>query len=475
MTTPRTDTRVHAFTDDALADLDATGVAERIRNREISAAEAVDAAIERSRRVEESLQALAHPDFDRARTRAQDPGDAEFAGVPAAFKDNIKVGGMPMTEGSQALPRTPQPKDGRIAAQFRQTGIIPIGTTTMPEFGWTATTETLTRQTHNPWHLDYSSGGSSGGSAAWVASGVVPIAHGNDGGGSIRIPAAVCGLVGLKPTRGRLRLTDGGEAMPVRVVTDSVLARSVRDVANFYLAAQRVHRNRLLPPIEGVDRPIDRPLRIGLLLDSPVAPRTDDATRSCVTALGRLLETLGHEVEPFDLPIPEFFKDDFIDYWRFLAMAVDNSGPRMFGAGFDREKLEPLTRGLAAHGKSRVWKAPVFISRLLASSVASRISFAKGPDVVLSPVLSHTTPKLGYLAADLPAEEHFRRLVDYTGFTPLHNATGGPALSVPVGRTDEGLPIGAMLSSTHGTESLLLRLALQIEQAQPWRRIQDAH
>ncbi|GGB32149.1 putative amidase AmiC [Flexivirga endophytica] len=448
-------------------------MAQRIRSGEISAVEAVDAAIARAEQVEESLQALRHPDFERARTRAQDPGSAEFAGVPAAFKDNIKVGGMPMTEGSQALPPTPQPKDGRIAAQFRQTGIIPIGTTTMPEFGWTATTETLTGQTHNPWNLGYSSGGSSGGSAAWVSSGVVPIAHGNDGGGSIRIPAAVCGLVGLKPTRGRLRLTDGGEAMPVRIVTDSVLARSVRDVANFYLAAQRVHRNRLLAPIEGVDRPIDRPLRIGLLLDSPLAPPTDDATRASVEALGRLLETLGHHVEPYTLPVPEFFKQDFIDYWRFLAMAVEGSGARMFGKGFDRSKLEPLTQGLAEQGKHRLWKAPVFISRLLATSAASRIAFAKGPDVVLSPVLAHTTPKLGYFSADLSAEEHFRRLVDYTGFTPLHNATGGPALSVPSGMTNEGLPIGAMLSSNHGTESLLLRLALQIEQAQPWQRIQD--
>ncbi|WP_446666447.1 amidase [Flexivirga sp. B27] len=473
MSDQETSTRVHAFTDDALGDLDATGVAEQIRNGAISAAEAVDAAIARAERVEESLHALRHTDFDRARQRAKTPGDAEFAGVPAAFKDNIKVGGMPMTEGSAAIPPTPQAKDGRVAAQYLQTGIIPIGTTTMPEFGWTATTETLADQTHNPWHLDYSSGGSSGGSAAWVASGVVPIAHGNDGGGSIRIPAAACGLVGLKPTRGRLRLTDGGEAMPVRLVTDSVLARSVRDVANFYLAAQRVHRNRLLAPIEGVDRPIDRPLRIGIMLDSPVAPRTDDATRSSVEALGRLLETLGHHVEPYDVPVPGFFKDDFIDYWNFLAMAARSGGARMWGAGFDPDKLEPLTVGLASSAKKRLWKAPVYIGRLLASSAASRLAFAKGPDVVLTPVLSHTTPKLGYLAADLPADEHFRRLVDYTGFTPLHNATGGPAISVPAGATDEGLPIGAMLSSNHGTESLLLRLALQIEQAQPWRRIQD--
>lgn len=473
MTTSDTRTRVHAFADDALGDLDATGVAERIRSGEISAAEAVDAAIARAERVEQSLQALAHPDFDRARRRARAPGVAEFAGVPSAFKDNIKVGGMPMTEGSAALPRTPQVRDGRVAAQYLQTGIIPIGTTTMPEFGWTATTETLTRQTHNPWHLDHSSGGSSGGSASWVAAGVVPIAHGNDGGGSIRIPAAACGLIGLKPTRGRLRLADGGAALPVRIVTDSVLARSVRDVANFYLAAQRVHRNRLLPPIEGVDRPIDRPLRIGLLLDSPAAPPTDAPTRSAVEDLARRLEALGHHVEPYRLPVPGSFQQDFIDYWRFLAMAVVASGPRTFGAGFDRAKLEPLTLGLAAQGRRRAWKAPLVIARLLASSPASRLAFAGGPDVVLSPVVTHTTPALGTLAADLPADEHFARLIDYAGFTPLHNATGSPALSVPAGATAEGLPIGAMLSSTHGTESLLLRLALQLERDRPWRRIQD--
>ncbi|NNG38333.1 amidase [Flexivirga sp. ID2601S] len=473
MTTQETTTRVHAFTDDALGDLDATGVAERIRTKQISAREAVDAAIARAERLEPQLQAMAYDDFARARDRAAEPGDAEFAGVPAAFKDNIRVGGMPMTEGSAAVPPVPQKKDGRVAAQFRATGIIPIGTTTMPEFGWTATTETVTRDTHNPWHLGYSSGGSSGGSAAWVASGVVPIAHGNDGGGSIRIPAAACGLIGLKPTRGRLRLTDGGEAMPVRVVTDSVLARSVRDVAGFYLAAQRQHRNRLLPPIEGVDRPIDRTLRIGLLLDSPVGPATDLPTRTATLELAHLLESLGHEVEPYELPVPEFFKSDFVDYWRFLSALIQAAGPAMFGKDFDRAKLEPLTLGLAAQGRRRLWKAPVYLSRLLATSVASRVAFARGPDVVLSPVLTHTTPELGYLAADLPADEHFRRLVDYAGFTPLHNATGGPALSVPAGQTDQGLPIGAMLSANHGAESLLLRLALQLEQAKPWRRIQD--
>ena len=467
----QTASRVHAFTDDALGRDDATAVAARIRTGQISAREAVEAAIARAEGLEPVLHAIAHPDFDRARQRAADPGSAEFAGVPAAFKDNIPVQGMPMTEGSRAVPARAQGKDGRVARQLRATGINPIATTTMPEFGWTATTETLVGETHNPWHLGHSSGGSSGGSAALVAAGVIPIAHGNDGGGSIRIPAAACGLVGLKPTRGRLRLNDGSEIMPVRVVTDSVLARSVRDVANFYLAAQRVHRNRLLPAIADVDRPQQQPLRIGLVLDSPVGPATDAPTRAAVLDLAGTLESLGHHVETTTLPVPEFFKTDFVDYWRLLGLLIESGGRFAFGRDFDPAALEPLTRYLATNGRKRIWKSPLYLSRLLASSPASRIVFARGYDLMLTPVLTRTTPELGYLGADVPAPEQFRRLVDYAAFTPLHNATGAPAISLPAGLTDTGLPIGAMLSATHGAESLLLRVALQIEQAAPFPEI----
>lgn len=472
---------VHAFGDDALGELDATGVAQRIASGEISAVEAIDAAIERSQRVEPHLHALMWADFDRARERAAilDAGGARpditgaFAGVPSLFKDNILVGGMPMTEGSAAFPTRPRPKDGVVAAQIRATGVIPIGTSTMPEFGWTATTETMRYVTRNPWHTGFSSGGSSGGSAASVAAGVVPIAHGNDGGGSIRIPAACCGLIGLKPTRGRLRLDEGSRALPVRITTDGVLARSVRDVAGFYQEAERHYRNRRLTPMSEANRPLDRPLRIGLMIDSPVTDATDAPTRAAVEDLAARLERLGHHIEHYDLAPQKFFQHDFSSYWGLLGWMGQTFGPRVFGRGYNAVAAEPLTKWLAQRGQADLWKMPIVIPRLWASGPASRLAFRAGPDLVLTPVLTTAPYPIGYLGPDLDPEEHFRRLLKVCGFTPLHNAAGTPALSLPAGMTPDGLPLGAMLSGPHGSDALLLRLAAQLEADRPWPRIQD--
>ena len=469
-----TNQRVHAFTDDALGQEDATGVAARIASGTISASEAVDAAIARSAAVEEQLSGLRFEDFDRARKRASDAGNGAFAGVPTLFKDNITVGGMPMTVGSRAFATTPHPEDGPVAAQLRATGLIPIGTSTMPEFGWTCSTETLDYRTRNPWDTAYSSGGSSGGSAAYVAAGVVPIAHGNDGGGSIRIPAHACGLIGLKPTRGRLRIEVADRVMPVRVVSQSVLARSVRDVAGFFAAAEQVHCNRLLKPMGLVDQPQSAPLRIGLLIDSPaVRTRTDPETRSAIEGFGRQLEDLGHHVEPFEWKVPASFKDDFSSYWMLLGLLAASGTERIFGAGYDAEKLEGLTKYLGVQGRKRLPRMPVSLARLWASDVVSRVQMSRGPDLIVSPVLTGTTPQLGYLGADVDPALHFERLVELCAFTPWQNATGAPAVSLPVGSTADGLPIGAMVSGTHGDDALLLRLALQVEAAHPWRRIQD--
>lgn len=466
---------MHAFIDDALSGSDATDVAARIAAGEISATEAVEAAIARSAVVEPQLSGLRSSDFARARERAGTsmPGGA-FAGVPTLFKDNIAVGGMSMTEGSRAFGGAPQPQDGRVAAQYRATGLIPIGTSTMPEFGWTCSTETLDYRTRNPWGVQYSAGGSSGGSAAYVAAGVVPIAHGNDGGGSIRIPAHACGLVGLKPTRGRLRIEAADRVLPVHIVSNSVLARSVRDVAGFFAAAEQIYRNRTLPPMGLVAAPQGRPLRIGLTLDSSAADvRTDAETRAAVQVFGDRLEALGHHIEPHDWKMPATFKEDFATYWMFLGYLASTGTERVFGPGYDPAKLEPLTKFLGAEGKRRLKKLPLVVARLLASSAIARRQFRQGPDLIVSPVLSATTPKLGYLGADVDPVEHFRRLEELCAFTPWQNASGAPAISLPVGATGDGMPIGAMVTATHGGEAQLLRLALQVEAAHPWRRIQD--
>ena len=473
MTRPVT---VHAFGDDALGDLDATGVAERLARAEISALEATEAAIDRIERVNPDLNAMASRDFDAARERARrlDRPRGAFGGVPALAKENIHVAGLPMTMGSRALPDRPQRRNGAVARQLLDTGLVLLGTTRMPEFGWTATTERMGGDvTRNPWETDFSAGGSSGGSAALVAAGAVPIAHGNDGGGSIRIPAAICGLVGLKPTRGRLRPEESNETMPVKVVADGVLARSVRDVARFFEAAELTYRNPALPAIGAVpDGPIRR-LRIGVTLDSPAAPRSDASTRAAVEQAVQTLVGLGHEVVDHDLGIPRSFRSDFEDYWSLLALGVVTSGRRLFGSDFDAGALDPLTLGLARRAKRRLAKMPLVIARLAASGRAYERSLA-ALDLVLSPVLCHTTPRIGHLSADLDFARHFERLVAYAGFTPWHNASGAPAISVPAGRTAEGLPVGVMFAARRGEERRLLEIAYEMEAAAPFPRIQDA-
>jgi amidase len=466
---------VHAFTDDALRDDDASGLAERLASGEVSPLEATEAAIARIERVNPQLNALAYRDFDRARRRAERLARPRGAlgGVPALAKDNIHIKGMPMTMGSRAVPGHLRSRDGAVARQLLDTGVNLLGTTTMPEFGLTATTERVGGDvTRNPWQTEYSAGGSSGGSAALVASGAVPIAHGNDGGGSIRIPAAACGLVGLKPTRGRLYVEESTEAMPVKLVANGVLARSVRDVARFFEAAELTYRSPDLPVIGSVQGAPARRLRIGVTMQTPAAPVVDAPTREAVERTAELLSGLGHEVVEHEPRIPRTFRQDFEDYWSLIALGIVTSGRRLFGSGFDASSLDPLTLGLAKRAKRRIAKMPLVIARLAASGRAYGRSFSD-VDVVLSPVLCHTTPRIGHLDADLDFDEHFERLVAYTGFTPWHNATGAPAISVPAGLTADGLPVGVMVSALNGHERRLLEVAYEIEEAAPFPRIQD--
>lgn len=461
--------RVHAFTDDALGHDDATGTARRIATGETSAAEVLEAALHRLDRVDGVLGALRFDDRERARTRARTPtrtpGEAPFAGVPAALKDNVAFAGLPMTMGSEALPRTPSPASSLLVEQVLATGLNPIGTTTCPPFGWTATTERVDGAvTRNPWHPAYSSGGSSGGSAALVAAGVLPIAHGNDGGGSLRIPAAACGLVGLKPTRGRLATDPSTAHLPVAIVSNGVLARTVRDVAGFFVAAERTHRNTALPSLIGWRPDPGRRLRVGLVTDSPFGPATDEPTRAAVESAASQLAGLGHEVVPHEGAVPPTFRNDFVDYWSFLAWAVTRNGRHEFGPDFDRSRLDPLTLGLARRCARRLARIPLVVARLRASTRHYAKHF--GPvDVILSPVVTHETPPIGHLGADLPAEVHLARLVAYAGFTPLHNACGAPAISLPLGRTADGRPVGVMVAARCGEDRLLLELAAQLESA----------
>ena len=468
-----TTNRVHAFADDALGDLDAVGVAEAISAGRISAAEAVDAAIARVAVVEPQLNGIVTPDFERARSAATTPRGGVFGGVPTFVKDNTAVAGLPTRHGSAAvLDPAPAAADDPFTTQLLSTGAVSLGKTSLPEFGFNATTEFQdAAPTRNPWDTDYSCGASSGGSAALVAAGVVPFAHANDGGGSIRIPAAACGLVGLKFTRGREVPDAQAKGMPVNIVSNGIVSRSVRDSAAFLAAVDRHTPNRALSRVDLVEGPSDRRLRVGLILDS-LRSAPDDETRQAVLDLAARLEKDGHEVVPVPLPVDEAFVDHFLHYWAMLGFSMHRFGGRLLHTPYDRSLNDDLTKGLARDFLRKPWRTPGAIRALKRSESIYQQSFRDNSvDVVLSPVVGYTTPLLGHLSPAAGYEVMLPRLLDYAAYTPANNAAGGPAMSLPLAQTSDGRPIGLHFSATHGDERTLLELAFELEQSVGFARI----
>ena len=337
-------------------------------------------------------------------------------------------------------------KDSHFARQYLDQGFVLLGKTRLPDFGFSATTEYAgAPATRNPWAPGYSSG-APGGSAALVAAGAVLIAHGNDGGGSIRIPAACCGLMGLKPTRGRL------------VKSEARWCRSTSSPRACW------------PPIGRVEGPgRRRRLRVGLVMDSITGSPTCPQTRAVVEDAGHLLAGLGHRVEEAPVPLERRFIDDFVLYYGFMAFMVSTFGRALFGPGFDPRQLDGLTRGLSRYYRRKLWKTPAVLYQLKRTWQAYARSFQQY-DVVLSPVLAHTTPPLGYLSPNVDFEVLIDRLIKYVSFTPANNASGSPALSLLLGESREGLPIGVQ-PALQGDETLL-ELAFELEQARQ-RRIQN--
>ncbi|HET6165246.1 MAG TPA: amidase [Marmoricola sp.] len=472
MTQPPPGPSVHAFRDDALGDHDAVGLAAEIREGRVSAAEAVDAAIARAELVDPTLGAIAAESFDRARTQAGDLGSGFFAGVPTFVKDNTDVGGLPTQHGTSAFRAEPAVADDDFAQTFFRLGPINLGKSQLSEFGISPSAESPGRTVRNPWHPDHSSGGSSAGAAALVASGVVPMAHGKDGGGSIRIPAAACGLVGLKPSRGRVPQDRMSREMPVKVVADGVLTRSVRDTAAYLRETELLAPNPKLRPVGDVTGPGRPGLKVALVVDSIVST-TDPETATAVRTAAELLASMGHHVEEIAAPVPMSFVEDFKTYYGMLFLFLNATGKHTFNKTFDWRATESLTRGFAGYVVRHLYRLPVSIARLRAATVVSR-RFFRQYDVVLTPTVSHVTPRIGHLDPTLPYDVVMGRMIDWVGFTPLQNVTGDPALSLPFATSRQGTPIGIQLATGMGGEARLLELAHALEEARPFARIQDA-
>jgi amidase len=458
-------TRVHAFGDDALGEHDAVALAGLVRRGDLGAKEVADASIARAAKVAE-LNAVVVDCY--ADPRFCTDGDAPLFGVPTFVKDNTDVAGLPSNHGTSAYRARPATEDGQYTRQFRATGLTVLGKSTLPEYGFNATTEFADRPpTRNPWDTEYSVGASSGGSAALVASGVVPIAHANDGGGSIRIPAACAGLVGLKPSRGRHVNGPQARMMPINLISEGVVTRSVRDSVAFMAAAEGNWRNPRLPAIGTVDRPIARTLRIGVLTEGIAGRVTDAETRAAVEATAELLAERGHFVESAILPMREDFVDAFVRYWSMLAFLAASTG-KLTDRSYDWHELDGFTRGLRGRFVRGAHLLPKALYDMRVGARAYTGLFGRY-DLLLSPVLGHTTPRIGHLGPTVPFDELLDRLLAYVCFTPVNNVAGTPAMSLPLGRTANDMPIGVQFAAARGDERTLLEIALQLEESRPWR------
>ena len=348
--------------------------------------------------------------------------------------------------------------------------MVTLGKSSMSEFGFVPCAEPHhVEPTRNPWNLDHTTGGSSGGSAALVAAGVVPVAHAADGGGSIRIPAACCGLVGLKPTRGRLLPHREEQLLPVAVTVDGVVTRSVRDTAWWFAEAEQRYRNRKLPSMGLVTGPPRRRLRVAAVIDLPeglpVDIEIDDATRRTFEETIELLEQLGHHVEPVMAPVEGTFGDDFVSYFELLAFLTTSTGKLSHGRHVQSHLYSDFTRGMA-DGFRRDRGRVVGASRRLRRTTQQMAAFFDRYDVMLSPVTSGVAPPIGHLANDVPHEELLSRVFAWIPFPPIANAAGTPAISLPLGWDEANhVPVGAMFGAVNGQDALLLQLATEIEAA----------
>lgn len=464
---------VHAFGDDALGDLDAIGVAEAIKSGKVSRADVVEAAIARTEAVNPALNGLAYKAFDRARAEASKPAtDGYFSGVPTFVKDNTDVAGMPSMHGTDAWTPRPAPVDGEFTQVYLGTGLTTLGKSQMSEYGFSGSAEhPRIGAVRNPWNADHTAGASSSGSGAFVAAGAVPIAHANDGGGSIRIPASCNGLVGLKPSRGRLPLDKEMRRMPVRLVTNGVVTRSMRDTAAFYREAERIWPVRGLPPIGDVRHAGKQRLKVAVITRSLQRDCSAELRELTLKTAG-LLEELGHRVGHVENPpVPSSFVNDFVLYWSLLAFGQIRVSRSDFSESFDRTRLDNLTLGLERHARRNLHRLPFAVMRLRRVR-RHTARLAQTYDVVLTPTLADPPPPIGHLDPTADYEQIIGRLQDWVAYTPLHNVTGEPAISLPLAQSVDGLPVGMMFSADIGQEARLLELGYELEEARPWARIQ---
>ncbi len=453
-------------------------LATLVRTGQVSSTELVTAALERIEQLQPTLNAFVHIDAARALEQAAQIGpddDRPFAGVPIAIKDTTAVAGMPYTMGSDLFGDFVPGHDSYVTRRIRDAGFVLVGKTNMPEFGILPVSEPRRfGPVRNPWDTGRTPGGSSGGAAAAVASGMVPLAHGSDGGGSIRIPAACTGLVGLKPTRGRIsRGPDLGDDL---LVQDGVLTRTVAETAAMLdiLSGYEVGDATWAPPppepfTAALKKEPNR-LRIGYTLTTPIdAPLDPECERATLEA-AQLLSELGHDVEEVAAPWGE---QDLLETFTLafgtpIALGIFFGG-MVSGREPSEELVEPLSWTMWNGIRERSALDYLLARTQLGAISRGIVALWESHDVVMTPALAERPVPIGEIdsCSDDPWDD-FRRSGRFTPFTALYNVTGQPAMSVPLFHGDDGLPTAVQIAARPADEATLLSLAAQLETARPW-------
>ena len=457
---------------------DATALGRLIAKGEVAAKEVLETAIARAEEVNPAINAIVHKQYEQARRAASAaPGDGPLKGVPFLIKDlGFYETGEPATFGSSLFAGFVADHDSAYVRRCKAAGLVFMGRSSSPEFGLSPNTEPrLYGSCRNPWNLAHSAGGSSGGAAAAVVAGILPMAHATDGGGSIRIPAAQCGLFGLKPTRGRISMApDAGEGWG-GLSAGHVLSRSVRDSALMLdvtaglepgdpYAAPTPER----PFVEAIGRPPAR-LRIALMRGDHRGGRLHPECLKAVESAAKLCQGLGHIVEEADPGL------DLSALRPMNAAIAATNTARALGARWKALGREPNAKDIeavtwAVYNRGLKVSGVAYVEAIAAVHAMGRklARFLSSFDVILSTTVPAPPPKLGYFDMNGDVETFTARVTEYLSITPLHNATGTPAMSVPLHWTADGLPVGVHFAGRYGEEATLLRLAAQLEAAQPW-------
>jgi amidase len=457
----------------------ATELADLVRLGEVSARELAELSLDRIESDEQGLNAFTVVDREGALAAADAiaSGDERpFAGVPIAIKDlSVATAGLRVSGGSDLYGDYTPDYDAHIVRRIREAGFVIVGKTTAPEMGIVPVTEPRRfGPTRNPWNTDHTPGGSSGGSAAAVAGGLVPIAHASDGGGSIRIPAACCGLVGLKVSRGRIsRGPDQGDSF---LSVDGVVSRTVADTAatlDLLAGYERGDASWAPPPFEPFSETAARapgPLRVARMLDPGVDAVLDPQAERAARDTAALLESLGHQVVEVDAPVHfEQLIEMFTDLWAAMVSLGVMFGELVSGQKASEENIERLTMALHQRaletGSSTYLRSMTLLQRVARGAV----EWSSQWDVVLTPALAKRPLRIGELDTDAPEPmDTFHASSAFTPFTPFVNVTGQPAISLPMYEGDDGLPLAAQLIGPPLGEGLLLSVAAQLEAEQRW-------